>query len=246
MKSISNSINFILIIFISTLISCSSGGSGSNDGLGGGTTERETEKIRFINAIKSESAVNVFLGSDVLIEELAYGDASSYVESEEGIGDNAISLRINSAERVLPVLSADIDVPGGEKATYLLYDSNDVPALRRIPENARPPRSFESSIRFINASENRSSVDVYLVFPSEGINNLSPALSNIEFSNASTYISFNSAEIDIVYATSGTKNIIRRARAVNFEEGKVYTHILLDNIEGARGQTSRIFEDTLF
>lgn len=231
--------------FIFFLFSCG-GGGGSSDGQGGGTNELETEKIRFLNAIKSEDAINVQLGTDVFIEEIAYGDASSFVEAQEGSGDNAIPLRVLSVEKVLPILTADQDIASGAKATYFLYDEDNVAALKVLEENATKPLPGEVKIRFINASEDKQSLDVYLVLPDEGIKDEKIAIEALAFKDASSYVSFRAGTFDIVYAEAGTSKIVRRAKSITFDQNKIYTHMVLDNIGSARGQTSRIFEDTLF
>ena len=100
-------------------------------------------------------------------------------------------------------------------------------------------------IRFLNLSEEQTSVDVYLALPGEGISELTAASSALAFNAVSDYISIPSGIYDIIYTAAGSSKILRRAQSVNFGEGHVYTHYLIDNING-RGQISRLNEDTIF
>lgn len=236
---------FTCLVFLVT--SCGGGGGSSSSEEGGGTTERETEKIRFINAIKSEDAVNVQLGPDVFIEEIAYGDASTYVESQEGTGDTAVPIRLFSPEKVIPILSASQDVVSGFKATILLLDVANIPELSVINETETAPLAGESKIRFINASEDVASVDVYMVLPGESISGARPALSSaLAFKSVSPYVSVRAGAYDVVYTEAGSSNIVRRAQSITFDPQKNYSHMLIDRTGAERGQTSRIFEDQIF
>lgn len=237
--------NYFLILVITSLCLCLSscgGGGGSSSEAGGNTSEKIKEQIRFLNVIPTESAVNVQLGEDIFIEELAYGDSTSFFEAPEG---EKIELIITSAERVVPLLSASQTIAQGAKQTYLLFSDSGTISLKVYDEIGKAPLPEQFRIRFLNLSTEQASVDVYLTLPGEGISELTAAKSALAFNTVSDYISIPRGIYDIVYTQAGGSKILRRARSVSFENGRVYTHYLIDNING-RGQVSRLNEDPLF
>jgi hypothetical protein len=231
-------LNVLLTSFFLFLVGACGGGGGG----GSSTSEDLSEQIRFINAVKSESALDIKLGDNIFVEELAYGESSGFIE----VPEDKVQLRVNSSERVVPILSSEETIASGSKQTFLLLDEASVLSLQAIEEKPTKPLVGDSSVRLVNMSEEKTPVDVYIVFPSEDLDDQIPAVSDLAFKSLSDYISFRSGTYDIVYTEAGSSKIIRRATEIKFTEGKIYTHILLDQIGAAIGQTSRIYEDSLF
>jgi hypothetical protein len=228
----------VLFLSFSLLFSFASCGGGSSSS----TSEKSSEQLRFINAIKSESAIDIQFGDDLFVEELAYGETSGFLEVPEG----KVQLRVSSSERVVPILSAEQDIKSGSKQTFLLFDEESKIILQAVEEKPKKPLLGESSVRFINLSEDQTPVDIYIVFPNEDLKNKTVVVSQLAFKSLSNYISFQSGTFDIVYTEAETTKVLRRAEAINFSNGKIYTHVLLDRVGSERGQTSRLYEDSLF
>jgi len=226
-------------IIATSLVLFTACGGGSS----GATSEKASEKIRFLNAVKQVSSINIQLGSNIFIEELPYGESTNFVEATEG---EAIPLSVTSFEQVLPILTGDQSVESGSKTTYIFFDESRVVGLTEVTEDAVSPLPNESSLRFFNLSEKQNSVDVYLLLRGAELEDQAPAITALGFNSNSMYFSFPSGVYDIVYTASGTTTIVRKAEAVTFTKGKVYSHVLLDQIGPLIGQTSRIFEDSVF
>ena len=231
------SLTLIIIFILSLLSSCGGGGGGAS------TNEKDSEKLRFINAVKGESALDIQLGDNINFSALAYGESTGYFEGPEG---DKIPLSVSSSERVLPLLSEIEKITAASKQTYILYDEAKKVVLQAVTEKPVAPLAGESSVRFMNFSEEEISVDIYLVFPGQKIKDQTAASSALAFKSVSDYVSFPSGVYDIVYAAAGSKDIIRRANSISFVEGNLYSHILLDQIGPVEGQTSRIYQDSLF
>jgi hypothetical protein len=217
----------MLCIFV--FAACGSGG------------ENSQEKFRLVQASPELSAIDFELGSDVLVEEIAYGDASGFVDATEG---KAVPLRVKSDLSVLPLYNKEIAIAEGSTTSAFFIGEPGAYDIVSVKEDFPRDTGGKVSFRVANMSPTVASVDVYLLVIGTEIEDTTPLAKAVAYKTVQpTYVQFDPGTYAIVYTEAGTTKEVRVVEGFNFQADKGYTHMLIDKIGGGKPLSSRIIED---
>lgn len=219
------------LFFVCSFVACGGGGGGENS----------QEKFRLIQASPEISAVDFELDNDVIVEEVAYGDSSGFVEAPEG---KEVALRVKSDLSVLPVYEKKIEIVPNSITSVFFIGEPGAYDIVSTTEDFPKDTGGKVSFRVANMSPKAGSVDVYLLVQGTKIEDTTPIATKLEYKTVSkTYVQFDPGFYSIVYAETGTTKEVRVVDGFKFEKDKGYTHMLLDKAGGGKPLSSRILED---
>lgn len=227
----SNSFSQLIIRMLCIFVLASCGSSGENS----------KEKYRLVQASPELSAIDFELGSDVLVEEIAYGDSSGFVDATEG---TAVPLRVKSDLSVLPLYNKEIAIVKGTTTSAFFIGAPGAYDIVSVKEDFPKDTGGKVSFRVANMSPTVASVDVYLLVVGTDIEDSTPIAKAVAYKTVqSTYVQFDPGTYSIVYTEAGTTKEVRVVAGFNFQSDKGYTHMLLDKPTGGKPLSSRILED---
>ncbi len=207
----------------------------------GGVSENSQEKFRLINAAPKASAIDFELGNnEVIIEEIAYGDSSGFIEAPEGTD---VAIKIKSDLRVLPVLENILDIASNSITTSFFIGEVNAYELVTITEEFPTNTNGKVSFRVANMSPTEASVDIYLVVIGTDIEDTQPIATEVASGSVGDFVQFDPGFYAIVYTRAGTTTVVREVAGFNFVANRGYTHVLLDKFQGGTPLTSRIITD---
>jgi Domain of unknown function (DUF4397) len=143
----------------------------------GPTTESDTDtttgpgdvaQIRVVHAAPGAPNVDVYVAgsADPVITDLAYGEASGYLEVPGGTYDFEVRAAGSPAEDPPAYSTGDLDLPAGATVTAvaagLLGSKADTDAFRVLPlvEGFEDPGAGNTAVRILHAGSDAPSVDV--------------------------------------------------------------------------------------
>lgn len=190
--------------------------------------------IRLVNALSSQSGLDLLVDSKSTATSIGYGAASGYSSITSGwhdvqaeasgttniVADQTASLSANTYDTVL--------VTSG--ATQMLTDTHTAPSSGNI------------SIRVVNGSSILGTVDVYVVSSGTNIASVNPTFSGLAFPSASAYTSLAPGSYQVIFTPAGQKFAELSSSSLSFSSGQVRTVLGLD-IFGGGGVTTSVLLD---
>lgn len=190
--------------------------------------------IRLVNALSSQSNLDLLVDSKSTANSVGYGAASGYSSITSGshdvqaeasgttniVSDQTASLAANTYNTVL--------VTSG--ATQVLTDTHTAPSSGNI------------SIRVVNGSSILGTVDVYVVSSGTNIATVNPTFSGLAFPSASAYTSLAPGSYQVIFTPAGQKFAELSSSSLSFSSGQVRTVLGLD-IFGGGGVSTSVLSD---
>ena len=190
--------------------------------------------IRLVNALSTQSSLDMLIDGASTATSVGYGAASAYSSVSSGskhlqvepsgtsnfIADQTASLASSSYDTALVT-------SGG---TTILTDSHTAPT------------SGDISIRVVNASSILGTVDVYVVSSGTDITSVNPTFSGLAFPSASTYSSLAPGSYQVIFTPAGQKFAELSSSSLSFSSSQVRTVLGLD-IFGGGGVTTSVLSD---
>jgi len=129
--------------------------------LAGTSLAQETARVRFIHVMPDTPAIDVYVNNQLAAADLAYGDASSYLNVPGGI----LELSANFASTASLAFSQTASVnPGG--AFSLVASSPAAPRFEPVADSLRSLQTGEARLSILHALEGGPAVDV--IFKADG------------------------------------------------------------------------------
>lgn len=170
-------------------------------------------KLRVIHGSSDAGPVDVLAGDQKIVSNLAYPNASPYLEVPAG----RYSVRVNAAGAATTLVGPiDLDLVAGR--TYTVYASG-LKANNTVAANILLDRAFDAQAQFVHAAPDGPAVDVLV----DG----RPTVSNLAFPNVTPYVSLPTGGACVTVATTGTTTALLPASSLNLESASKQTVIAL-------------------
>jgi hypothetical protein len=189
--------------------------------------------IRLLNAMPTQSDLDMLIDGTKVAASLFYGTASSYSSVKSG----SRHVQIEPTGSSTPVIDTTQDLNSGSTVTALAYlnTSNNNSSSFLADDNATPS-SGDFKLRIINASPATvayGSVDVYVVTSGTSISGVSPNFSSLHDNGTATgYLSLAAGTYDIIFTPAGSKTQIVGDYGVAFSASQVRTALILNSLSG--------------
>jgi len=184
---------------------------GGDDDLADRTNTADPQ-LRLIHASAASPAVTLYRNGTADSSNISYKGFSSYHGTT--FGSNALVLRPASSSST-DLASATIDAQRGRKYTAIAVPDNTVGAQLLVIDDPfeKPVGNDQARVRWVNASSNANSVDVYVTAPNTDLATVQPNFSGLQFRTAlpasgNNAVQFTDGNYQIRVTTAGTKTVI--------------------------------------
>lgn len=194
--------------------------------------------LRVMDATPQESEIDVSLSNNSFATNVAYGTTTYY----SAVGSGSHTLQVYPPGVATPYIDQTISLTSGDKYTVLSANVlSSANALLLIDEESTPA-SNTAELRFVNASPNLGTVDVYLVSPGTDLSSVSPTISGLAFEAVSTYQSLTATkEYEVYFTVANQKNAQIDSGPVSYSNAEVRTMVALNG--EASGYTLAVLKD---
>lgn len=190
--------------------------------------------IRLVNALSSQSSLDLLVDSKSTATSVGYGAASGY--SSVSSGSHDIQAEASGTTNIVADQTSSL---GSSTFNSVLVTSG---ATTVITDSHTAPSSGDISIRVVNASSILGTVDVYVVSSGTNITSVNPTFSGLAFPSASTYTSLAPGSYQVIFTPAGQKFAELSSSSLSFSSGQVRTVLGLD-IFGGGGVTTSVLSD---
>ncbi len=135
------------------------------------------------------------------------------------------------------IVGIDIDVPllNGTDYSLLAFESTDaaVPMQELILIEDSRGLGLQAKIRFVNGAPSEASIDIYVLFPGETIDDFVPSVRNLVFQFDAGYSVIPAGDFEITATVAGdSSQVLIPTIPVTLNSGGVYTYIARDAAGG--------------
>jgi hypothetical protein len=216
-----------LLLAAALTAACSDEGTGPDETLA---------RLRVVHADPQLSEVDVAVDDIEMASDLAYLDASEYLELEPGSHQVAFA----TADSTIDVFQ--VNVVAGEDYTAL-------PCCAGFPGNSLfltddNTESLEGNarLRVIHFSS-APALDVYLTAPFEDLTELPPTLASLQDFAVSDYLEVPTGDYQLRATTARSKNVLVDGGTLAFNGGEVRTAVVVDAEGGGEPFSFLVLED---
>lgn len=186
-------------------------------------------KMRFLHAYSPErsfilaedGAVDILLNEEVLAQDIAFGEATEYMEVNPGHGVIDI---YPSGKREQVLVRNEVIIPEGSRYTLVLADKEGAPTLAPVQEGGLTLETGCAGIRFGHLVLGVEPVSISIV---DRYDQSDMVLDKIEYGQISEYVVEPSSPVAFDLYTSASEERIARIPWTQYPEGKSITHYIL-------------------
>ena len=178
--------------------------------------------VRISHASPDAPAVDIWVNGEVAVFDLAFGEGTDVISLPGGSYDVAVTPAGSTDLEADAVISATLDLVGGEGYDVVATGNLDSIGAQVYPLDLTALDEGTSRIRFVHASPDAPAVDILL--------NGSVAIEGLEFPNASVFLEVPAGSYDVQVAVSETGDIAIDAPGVALEAGTVYTVMAIGEV----------------
>jgi len=189
--------------------------------------------VRLVNALPSQSSLDMLVDSKDVASAVAYGSGSAYASVSSG--SRHLQIEISGTTDVLS--DESVSLSSGTDSTVL--DTNS--GVTVLTDGNSTPASGDISIRAINASATLGPADVYIVPAGTDITTVNPTASNVVFPSATAYQTVAAGSYQIIFTQAGQKVPVISSSPLSFSAGQVRSVVGLDGQNG--GFTIAVLSD---
>jgi hypothetical protein len=194
-------------------------------------------KIRVVHAIADAGALDVDINGVKEVTDITFDSVMptppSYVSVPTGSDTIEAFVSGNTANPIIP--STNISLGGSTAYTVVLGGRNASPIVFDATDNNTVPTTGDVEFRIINAAPDSPGgiVDVYIVPPGTLLNGLTPNISGLAYTQASTYVplTFANAGYEVIVTANGNQTADITQNYVT-ATGSITTLVLVDNPGG--------------
>lgn len=188
--------------------------------------------IRLINALPTQSNLDLLVDGKSVATSVGYGAASAYVSASSG--SRHIQAESSGSSNVVLDLSQSLG--SGSYSTALAAATGSIV----VTDSHTAPSSGDFSIRVLNASANLPSADVYILLSGTDINSVTPTYSSLNLQSNPSYTNLTPGTYQVIFTLPGQKFAVTSTSSLAFTAGQVRTVVGLDGFGGAAPTTSVI------
>jgi hypothetical protein len=201
---------------------------------GGGSLEildvNTPTSLQVVHASPDAPAVDVVVDGGVLVPELAFPEATGFVEVPAATYNVAVTVAGNPG--AIAIGPVDLELDAGTRYSVLAVGELAViePLIltddpRRVATNAK--------VRIVHASPTAANVDIYVTGVGADINAESPTLEDVAFKANTGFLSLPAGDYDVTVTPTGSKNAAIGPATISIADGGVYTAVARDPLPGA-------------
>lgn len=186
--------------------------------------------LQVVHASPDAPAVDVIVDGGELVADLAYPDATGFVEVPGGTYNVAVTAANNPGAVVIgPV---DLDLNAGVRHSVLAV--NELAAIEPLILTDDPRRvATNAKVRLVHASPNAGIVDIYVTAVGADINVEEPTLENVAFKDNTGFLALPAGDYDVTVTATGTKTAAIGPATISISDGGIYTAVARDPLPGA-------------
>ncbi len=211
-------LRILLLTALSALILGCAGDSGITDEAG----------IRFINASPDTPEISVRLNNDIQFRSIGYGEESGFTSVDPG----DLRIRINTPDGATPIIDANRSLSFNTQYSYFLYGLGSQRRGLLVEDDRIPPTGDFGAIRFGHLAPSAASVGVYLTFPDQAIDSLTPIVPTLARTAFSNYFEVPSGTYQVVIANRRTGEELLRTEDFTVDRSSISTILVLDSEGG--------------
>lgn len=198
--------------------------------------------LQVVHASPDAPAVDILVEGSVLVPDLAFPQATGFVEVPAGTYNTAVTVADNpGAVAIGPV---DLDLAAGVRHSVLAVGplASIEPLIltddpRRVATNAK--------VRIVHASPTAADVDIYVTAVGADINAESPTLAAVPFKANTGFLALPAGSYDVTVVPAGTKTVAIGPVTISIEDGGIYTAVARDPLPGAAELGLIVLDDFL-
>jgi Domain of unknown function (DUF4397) len=190
--------------------------------------------VRLVNALPTQSGLDMLIDSSSTATSLGYGAASAYTSVPSG----SRHLQVEASGTSNFVVDQTASFGANTYDTALVTNGGTTV----LTDSHTAPNSSNISIRVLNASSILGTVDVYVVSSGTSIASVNPTFSSLSFPTASGYASLTPGSYQVIFTPAGQKFAELSSSSLSFSSGQVRTVLGLD-IFGGGGVTTSVVSD---
>ena len=193
--------------------------------------ESATANLRAMHLAPAVDEVDIVLDDDLanpLISDLTFPTVTPYNNLVQA------DYNIKSVDSVTQsIVGIDIDVPllAGTDYSLLAFESVDaaVPMQELLLIEDSRGLGLQSKIRFVNGAPSEASIDIYVLFPGDAIEDSAASIPNLVFQFDSGYNVIPAGDFEITATVAAdSSQVLIPTTPVTLNSGGVYTYIARD------------------
>jgi hypothetical protein len=185
-------------------------------------------RVRVVHASPDAPNVDVLLDDDEVLSDVAYLEASDYLEASAG-GHN---VKVNAAGTATTVIDADVTLADGADYTVIASGlAAEITPIVLLDDNSTPAAG-NARVRAIHGAPGAPAVDVYVTAPGADIETALPVLTGVEFGDVADYLEVPAGDYQVRVTPAGTKVVAIDSGSLTLESGQVRTAIAVDALGG--------------
>ena len=186
--------------------------------------------LQVIHASPDAPAVDVVVDGGVLVPNLAFPQATGFVETPAGTYNVAVTVAGNPG--AIAIGPVDLDLAAGVR--YSVLAVGELAAIEPLILSDDPRRvATNAKVRIVHASPTAMDVDIYVTAVGADINAEAPTLENIAFKANTGYLALPAGDYDVTVTPTATKTAAIGPATISVADGGIYTAIARDPLPGA-------------
>ncbi len=186
--------------------------------------------LQVIHASPDAPAVDVVVDGGVLVPNLAFPQATGFVETPAGTYNVAVTVAGNPG--AIAIGPVDLDLAAGVR--YSVLAVGELAAIEPLILSDDPRRvATNAKVRIVHASPTAMDVDIYVTAVGADINAETPTLENIAFKDNTGYLALPAGDYDVTVTPTGTKTAAIGPATISVADGGIYTAVARDPLPGA-------------
>lgn len=191
-------------------------------------------KLRLVHAVPDGGVIDVLIDGKNVAPGLSFDTATSYLSMASGSRHVQV---FAAGTTTNAFFDGTVNLSGGTTYTAVATGfANRTPPVNNtvvapvFTDDNSAPTSGNAKLRFIHASPSGPTpVDIYVVAPeTTDISGVSPSISSVAYTNASTYLSVPAGTFKILVTPAGLKAVDITVPSASFTAGQIRTFIAVD------------------
>ena len=183
----------------------------------GGFITTKPVHIRAFNALVDGGQLTVTVGDSTVASGLAFEGLTPYQDVDSG--NQEIKVIVGNGSTLVDMTSLLID---DAKYTYFIFGTSGSPTALLVPDAAVTPNGGQFSLIVPNLAFGSGGLDFYVTTPGAPLDNMSPNLSNIQYSQLTSVATFNAGSYQVRATLPNSKQVIYDAGTITFNEKTAY------------------------
>jgi hypothetical protein len=196
-------------------------------------------QVRVVHAISDGPALDIEVNTTKVFTNIAFTNVQPTPPAYTKVASGSVTLEaVDTGTTTAVIGNTTASLSGSSQYTvvmagFLNGTGATAPTFYSIKDNNTAPTSGNVEFRIIDASPSSpGTVDVYIVPPGTNITSVTPQISALAYTQASTYQSLAAGTYSVIVTTSGSKNEFISQDFALPTAGMIRTLVLVDNTGG--------------